>query len=396
MLVVLLVVVVPWSAAVEAGRRDPATSRVRMLYIGDGWGPSPVAKFQVDPAFTVLSVPTSEFHSGVISYDREAMKRFVRLYMPKTFEALVENNDLLVLSDASVILMGHDHFTWFRECVQEHGLGLIMVGGFESFGAPRGQPWTPIEDMMPVNFIMGSWVYTSFKARPATEHEFISALPWRSMPYFHGLNKVSLKHSATLLLRADEVRYPPLSFIESGEGRTVAHASDWSPGAGADVMKWEYYPDYVANIAFLATRNDIPQDAELLHDLRLSFWSTTSRLTIVVDTLNFADRFGANTRKVEDELGKVREMISEAEGLYIEQSYQQSREKIDGIDGLILELQMDAIDLKDQALLWVYITEWSVTTGAALLAGWVLWSLMVKRRLYREVGSTRTGPGRVR
>jgi len=141
----------------------------------------------------------------------------------------------------------------------------------------------------------------------------------------------------------------------------------------------------------LATGNQIPQDAELLHELRLSFWSTRSRLTIVVDTLNFADRFGANTRKVDDGLGNLRNLISEAEDLYIEQNYHESRNAIDDIDGLILELQMDAIDLKDQALFWVFITEWLVTTGAALLAGWLLWSLMVKRRLYREVGSTRMG-----
>jgi len=390
-LLALGLMVIPWFTLVEAGRSDPESSRVRILYIGDGWGPSPVAKFQIDPAFRVLSVPTSEFHDGPISYDNVAMKRFVMLYMPRTFEALTENHDLLILSDANVVLMDHKHLSWFRECVMEHGLGLIMVGGFESFGAPRGQPWTAIEDLMPVNFIMGSWLYTSFKARPATEHEFTGALPWETMPYFHGLNRVSLKQSAKLLLTAHEVKYPPLSFTECGEGRTVAHASDWSPGAGVDVMKWEYYPDYVANIAFLATGNHIPQDAELLHELRLSFWSTTSRLTIVVDTLNFADRFGANTGKVDDDLGKLRKMISEAEDLYIEQNYHESRRTIDDIDGLILELQMDAIDLKDQALFWVFVTEWSITTGAALLAGWVLWSLMVKRRLYREVGSTRTG-----
>ncbi len=380
-------------SSIQAGRRDPETFRVRILYIGDGWGPSPVPKFQVDPAFTCLSIPASQFHvgHGVTTFDIPTMRRFVRLYMPRTFDSLLGGSDLLIFSDANVAFMGNDHLRWFREALLEHGLGIVMVGGLETFGAPRALPWTPLEDLLPVDFVMGPPVQRSFKLRTAIEHPFTESLPWNTMPYFHSTNKVTLKQSATLLMTSDQITQPPLSYADFGEGRSVAHSMDWTPGAGRDVMEWEYYPDYVANIAFLATRNEIPQDAELLHELRVNFWTTTSRLTIVVDTLGFVERFGANTRDVEDRLGEVTEMITRAEELYIEQEYQGSRELIYGIDELIIDLNEEEIDLKDRALFWVYLTEWTVTTGAALLAGSVLWSLMVRRRLYREVGTTRTG-----
>ena len=52
-----------------AQRVDPETGRVRILYIGDGWGPSPVPLLTSDPAFTVVSVPTSTLHADVAGTD---------------------------------------------------------------------------------------------------------------------------------------------------------------------------------------------------------------------------------------------------------------------------------------------------------------------------------------
>lgn len=43
---------------------------------------------------------------------------------------------------------------------------------------------------------------------------------------------------------------------------------------------------------------------------------------------------------------------------------------------------------KNIALMWVYVIEWLVTVSTFFIAGFVLWSLMVRRRLYREVAKT--------
>ena len=48
-----------------------------------------------------------------------------------------------------------------------------------------------------------------------------------------------------------------------------------------------------------------------------------------------------------------------------------------------------AIQAKDNALFWIFVIEWFVVTGTSMVAGALLWSLMVRRRLYREVGETR-------
>jgi len=378
-------------AHASQARVDPVTGRIRILYIGDGWGPSPVPNFQSDPAFTVVSVPTSELHvgQGVLSFDIPTMKKFVRLYMPRTYEAMLDNFDLIIISDANSALMENQHIKWMKDSVTGEGFGIVMVGGLESFGAPRAQPWTALEELFPVVMTSSIWSYRDFKVKPALDHPFTRALPWATIPYFHGANNVWLKDGATLLLRADEVDIPPLSYWNIGEGVGVAHAMDWTPGGGTDVMQWEYYPDYVANIGYLATKNEIPQDSQLMHHLRTSFWSTRSRLTSVIDTMNFVEKFGANTQPLGNKLGEIRAMIRDAERLYVEHEYDASAQRIQEIDDLMIQLQSQAMKLKDRALLWIYVIEWAATTGTALVAGFFLWTMMVKRRLYKEVKTTR-------
>jgi hypothetical protein len=53
-------------------------------------------------------------------------------------------------------------------------------------------------------------------------------------------------------------------------------------------------------------------------------------------------------------------------------------------------LEDHATRLKDRALLWVYVVEWLTITAASLLTGFAIWTLMIRRALYREVSSTRT------
>jgi hypothetical protein len=45
--------------------------------------------------------------------------------------------------------------------------------------------------------------------------------------------------------------------------------------------------------------------------------------------------------------------------------------------------------VKNRALLWVYMIDWLVTSAALFISGYVLWTLMVRRRLYREAKGTR-------
>jgi hypothetical protein len=57
--------------------------------------------------------------------------------------------------------------------------------------------------------------------------------------------------------------------------------------------------------------------------------------------------------------------------------------------GKIGDADGKAAELKDSALFQVYLIEWLAVTGISLLSGSLLYSLMVRRRAYREIRSTR-------
>ena len=47
------------------------------------------------------------------------------------------------------------------------------------------------------------------------------------------------------------------------------------------------------------------------------------------------------------------------------------------------------LEAKDEALFWVYVIEWFTVSGTGMMCGAILWTLMVRRAAYREVGTTR-------
>ncbi len=52
-------------------------------------------------------------------------------------------------------------------------------------------------------------------------------------------------------------------------------------------------------------------------------------------------------------------------------------------------ITMEAVRLKDEVLLWVYLVEWLAVSGTGTGCGFILWTLMVRRRSFKEVETTR-------
>ena len=53
-------------------------------------------------------------------------------------------------------------------------------------------------------------------------------------------------------------------------------------------------------------------------------------------------------------------------------------------------ISQESVKIKDRALMWVYMTEWLAVMGTLAICGSIIWALMVKRRLYKEVSVTRS------
>jgi len=57
--------------------------------------------------------------------------------------------------------------------------------------------------------------------------------------------------------------------------------------------------------------------------------------------------------------------------------------------GDLKRLEVDAVKLKNSALAWVFLIEWLSVSSTMLVCSVLIWQLMVRRRVYREVGVTR-------
>jgi uncharacterized membrane protein len=381
-------------ASLQTGeaRRDPLSGRIRILYLGDAWGGRPYTNLVVEPSFALLGVPASRQHQ--LGVDDVKIRRFIRIYIPRTYETFAEELDVIVLSDTSRTIYTPSHLDWFKRGVVDAGMGLMMVGGAESFGGHGNPTWggSSVEEVLPV-LCRDLKIHqtTPYSAAPnLPEEPFIKAFPWDTMPSFQGMNLVTTKAGAKMLLMGKLLSPAPLLvYWDIGQGSSVAHTPDWNGYWVGGVAAWEYYADYVISLHFLTARLDIPQDLGLVHTLRERFFGFRSSKLVILGMIEFAAKFGARTLEAERTLSEIEEREEEAEDLYLYQDYHTALLTIEQVEREMETALIDALKMKDQALSWVYLIEWLSITGTGLACGTAVWAIMIRRRLYREVGTTR-------
>jgi len=374
-------------AGVEARtpKFDPATKRVRVVYLGDAWGAgSPIYEIYKDPLFSATPVPASATHAGGVAN----MSRFIRLYLPRTYNDFVTYFDVVILSDTEAPYYTSKQIHWFSRGVSDAGQGLLMVGGREiQLGEWGG---TTVEEALPSDFLGTQTVEKPFWAIPANpDNEIVKALPMNKLPQYLGMILVAPKPDAELILTSRPGSHPVLLYHEYGKGASMFHTPDWTPLWGQYVNRWEYFGDYVCDMLYYLSGLKVPDDPALMHTLRQYFGDYDVRKQMILNLAEFIDKFGANTGALDKKLGDLHQDRAEASRLYVEQDYDGALTKIRQVLDELEEVQDFALRLKDRAMFWIYITEVSAVTGVSLIAGTAVWFLMVKRKLYREVSVTR-------
>ena len=383
----------------SSARQDPATGKVRLLYIGDYVGANTPARYlDEEPLISVKGVPAT-----LAWYQETFIRKFMRIYMPRTYEDLSGNNDVILFSDAGVRFFESRHFTWFKDAVINDGLGLAMVGGVESFGAEPGRPpWigTTVADILPVEGVFQSFnPATGTVAILKPENEFIASLPWDTLVAptntFLRFNDLNLKEGADELAALMVGKESHLFLVTwmQGTGRTFAMSADWTPTGGVNFMKWEYYGDYASNLVLYTAQTKVPSEHELRHVYKTLAMKYRDGKVLLMATLDFVEKFNANTRSLSLDINANEAKKKEAEKLYIEQDFETAVSRMNEVIQRNEELTKDSLKLRDRALLWVYVIEYLVVIATCLITGTVLYTLMVRRRLYREVEMTR-GKGR--
>lgn len=371
--------------------------RIGVLYIGEPFAP-PFYLMIPDPLFPISFVDAHVHASGPL--DTRQVHRTVRIYMPRTVGSLVSSYDVVVLFCATRDAVGTKYIEMISEAMVEGGVGLFMSGSQEGFGGFQAKPsWggTSVGDLLPVEvYPDGRGLY----GKPVFDdpgHELVSSIPWNmkhptlANPGTWRHNLVTLKPGANRLAHSvwQGVEDPLMVTWEVVAGARVFALTSEIHALSQGLRPWDYHYDLPCNIMIYLDNRPVPQDIEVVHRARSKILEVSQRRSLLVDLLEFSEAFGADTGGILSEIEEVDVVISQAYDEYLNLRYAEMLERSEPIDSMIEELERKAVELKNRALMWIYVIEWLTVTATALLCGFVLWTVMVKRKLYREVQVTR-------
>ncbi len=384
---------------------DPASGLIRVICIGESYYPEtrlPIL-LRADPKIRYQPVPANWYEStfSSVGSGRKDAVRFLRQYMPRTYRQLVEKYDVLVLSDFEVDIISGDQFSWMERGVREGGMG---IGKYEMNYDPA--------HFGTFDRFVGSEVYKAFPAdlrrgqEIPTPLEGITPVPLPSTGKPHpmlnlpGIERYKLlgsgtygyedpRQGATTIAVFRPTKDPAMIMWNYGRGRSLTVVPGLDKIDASSVANWPYCVDFWINQMWYLADVPIPKDVELVHTLREKALNYINERSLATSMIDFVEQFGASTRKLYQMLDSVDALKKDSDALYLQGRYDEGLQRLDEASAGLRRVASESVKVKQEALFWIYAIEWLSVTGTAILAGFVIWSLMVRRRLYREVSVTR-------
>jgi hypothetical protein len=388
-----------------------ANERINMLFIGQVVPETCPLQvwFDSEPAVTYTMVPTKVHYS--MSYDNA--RRFIKIYFPRNRDQ-TWGYDFFMFINPYFEPFTPVQVNNLRSAIVEGGSGAFQtLGGITINWADLNTPWlqSTLAEIFPNDpSAAGIWegnklgnlpykvVLEKDKGLPPVLEAFLP-VGIEEVPGYWTIVLILPQEGATVWARAvgaypgvAGAPHPWLLSWRYGEGMT------WSVADDLDCPWWcgiyqpseqRYGLDILMNIAYHSLGRPLTEDVVLVNAVRTSFRRYQEKASRLQSVLAFVEKFGAST----DGIFKAREQLDQDLGaameLYLNGRYQDALdESEDAIDGLV-SLEEDSIELKNEALMWVYIIEWATVMGTSMVVGVAVYMLMIKRRLFRQVGLTR-------
>jgi len=388
-----LVLALPHGCGVSGPRTD-GNGVIRLLHIGKAWfypgHPAPV--LSQDPRINYYPVPAHAWSMG-----QEAF-RCLRIYLPRSQRALYDNFDVVIEDGMDASHLRDEFQNWLKEGVCKEGMGFLMADDSSSFatsGSHTSWYLHPIGDILPVDDKPGIFYevhgFHIVVEEEYRDHPLMRNLPWHEIRIW-AHNRPWEREGAIVLARMSPELWcnrgkPVIVYWDYGEGRSVAYVHKWH--GTPDFYRWKWHIDVLSHLIYFPARVPIPQELELVHEIRALLNQFHYRRTYLASTIDFADRFGANLRHVEVKLADLAGAKTALDRQYVAQEFE---ECLSWLSSLLAELEAmtdEVLEAKDRALFWIFVAEWLVVSGTSMVAGFLLWTLMVKRRLYKEVVVTK-------
>jgi len=384
----------------------------RLQIIGTGKAQStPILRrwFITEPSTDPLIIPTREW--GAVT--PEDIERFMRMYFPRSFKKLL-NYDFFFLAQVDMDFFSARQEKWLFDALLGYQKGALNT---RSTMGKYDTEWRDsiLSGAFPndVVAVLSSPHYKSAKPGRLVVRDG-PEVPNVMKPFKEELERIiGIYHDGSpTLYTIPKPGSIVLSYTENNLGigepipgqiahvffwrfnRSVTYTFQdmvydifWTPREGSKENPFAL--DIVVNIVWHSTGRKLPSDPFLVHRFRSDLFSFGIRKSLLTSLLEFADLFGANPSKLFARLGGVEEWKQAASNSYLDGDFDGAMSTLSAALEALEELEEDAARLKDQALFWVYSAEWLVTTGTFLVAGVLVYTIMVRKGLYRPVATTR-------
>jgi hypothetical protein len=357
------------------------------------------ALFAGEPLIDFVSVPALDQGWG-----RDMNVKFIRQYFPRSYEQM-GNFDLLMFLTAEYYLFSPQQDLWMHDRIAE-GAGGYNDESVMAIWAPVASAWASsrVQEAFPndapaVLARPGGFDYVSMYYRVEIEPDFPDPVFTPYIPY--GVERALGVVSRYVIARqgsgviawnigAFPHRIPRIIAWDYEKGRTITDGGAPNLGeVGFFGSDNPYGGDMVINMVLYMTQRRLIEDVEVYHRIKGMFSAFENRLSYLITLVDFIDRFGANTERLQEEIRGLRKMKRISIDHYLESDFQAAQDAmLETLDALP-QVEEIAMGTKNAALWWVYLIEWFATTATLLISSLVVWTLMVRRRLYRSVSSTR-------
>ncbi len=363
----------------------------------------------IEPSIDGLIVPTRA--SGDVT--PSDVRRLMRVYFPRTFDSLL-TFDFLFLAQVDMKFISDQKAEWMYEAMEEHGLGGVNTRSVMSMQPWWSGPWA--DSILSEAFPNDAYAVTrcdvygkqAFWPSGPLVVEDDQSLPPVAWPFEEQLEKLFPSYGGlpTIPKPGSKVH----TWIRSG----LKEIGSPRPGFTPHIFEWEYgeaitftfmdmvYDDFwrtnenpfaidiITNVIWRGDHRKLPDDGMKVHVLRDRLVYYQQEKSAVISVFDFAEKFGANTADIYEKLEELDDEKDLADDLYMRTEFDQAYSQMESVIQQLNMLAEDAMKLKDQALLWVYVAEWLAVAATSLITGGVIWALMIRRKLYREAGVTRS------
>jgi hypothetical protein len=301
---------------------------------------------------------------------------------------------------------------WLHDAIAERGVGGMNTRSVQSMIASYAYPWVSslLSSAFPNDALavvehnyytgnkqaLGQMVVNDDDSLPPIVSPYLEQVE-RVFPAYRGL-VTSPRQGSTIYtwIRTDLNQlgnpipgYIPHLFEWTYLNGTTFTAMDMLTDGFWNGRENPFTLDIFTNIVWHSSGMELPDDAIMVHLLRERFLSYDLTRATLESVLEFAEKFGANTNRLYDRLRLIQDRKDQADGAYLAGDFEESNDIMGEIFDDLEGLDGEAVRLKDRALAWVFAIEWLVVSSTLMICVAVLWLVMVRRRLYREVGATR-------